>query len=533
MDFDVTDLECSDLGRLGADPLLSTNAENVVESSAAMNNSNEISGWDNLGTDLQLSILSVLRQQADKDSLQAVLQASHMMQLLASSLIHAAVVCDAEVLISRFPRHATLTSMQLVMEPPGNKPADPCIEMAVVISWMELNYASGISNSLRCVTDVKVELPYDAGGQQDKALVVAAIEALSHACPGLRSFCVNNLDRYNEALMIAFFIALGQHLPRLTELEIRVETTDSFDFEIAGIDWAACLPPALRKITLPFIDVDRSLMQHLVQMPKLVEVAAYSFCVLLQKEDGESIFKLDPDLCSWQLLKLAILPSFNAVSQFTAWPRVLIECIPSFEPFSNWQLGPPCPAQTAAVATAAERLSTCTYTPLALGDFFVISWEKRPKDPASAAGIILALAPLAGLIPKLLLKNWPINAALLDEVAQALPHTSNIAFELGCSLTSDAWVRLLTLTSVTEISFLLMGETIQLADFVSFMTAVPRAMHVGLAHGCLPILDFCSPLLSASDLEAWDRFEPLLAQRRIALGLPALTITDNRVRGGV
>ena len=526
MDIDVANLECSDLGRLGADPLLSTKADNVVEISAATNDSNEISGWDDLGTDLQLSILSVLRQQADRESLQAVLQTSHTMQLLASSLIHAAVVCDAEVLTSRFPRHATLASMQLVMQPAENKPTDPYIGIAAVIPWLETSYASGCSSRLRCVTDVKLKLPYDEGErwQQDEALVVAIIEALSRACPGLRSLCVHNLDRDNETLMIAFFKALVEHLPGLAELEVGLGSEYLFDLRIAGIDWAASLPPALCKLTLPLIDVDLSLLQHLVRMPKLVEVEAHR----LPEKDGDSWIQspLDSDSCAWQVLKLANLPSFNTVCQFTAWPRVLLNMTNSdFKCFSNWQLDPPCPAQTAAVLTAAERLTTCSYTASALGDLFIIKWEERLQDPASAAGIISALAPLARMIPKLRLINWPISAALLDEVAQALPQTSDIAFQYGCSMTSDAWVRLLTLTSVTHISFFLMGKSIQLADFVSFMTAVPRAISVGFDRRYIPVMDF-APVMSASDLEAWDRFEPSLAQRRRDMGLPPLTITD-------
>ena len=536
MDIDVADLECSRMGRIGDDLLqLSTidKDDNVVESGAAMNNSSEISGWDDLGTDLQLSILSVLRQQADRESLQAVLQTSHMMQLLASSLIHAAVICDAEVLISRFPRHATLTSMQLVMQPAEDKPMAPCIGFAAVISWLESSYACGCTSRLRCVTDVKLKLPYDQGevGQQDEALVVAAIEALSRACPGMRNLCVHNLDRDNEALMIAFFKALVEHLPGLAELEVGLGSEYLFDLQIAGIDWAASLPPVLRKLTLPLFDVDRSLLQHLVRMPKLVEVEADRLDVQLPEEDGDSWIQspLDSDSCAWQVLKLASLPSFKTVSRFTTWPRVLLEMTCSdFECFSNWKLGPPCPAQTAAVSKAAERLSTCSYTASALGDLFIIRWEEKLQDSASAAGIISALAPLAIMIPKLRFLNWPISAALLDEVAQALPHTSSIGFEGGCSLTSDAWVRLLTLTSVTHISFFMMGETIPLADFVSFMTAVPRSMSVGFFRCHVPIMDF-APVMSSGDLEAWERFEPSLAQRRMALGLPALTITEDRV----
>ena len=47
------------------------------------------SGWGSLGHDLHFSILSVLKQQKDKDSLQAVMQTSRDLRLLGSSLISA------------------------------------------------------------------------------------------------------------------------------------------------------------------------------------------------------------------------------------------------------------------------------------------------------------------------------------------------------------------------------------------------------------------------------------------------------------
>ena len=250
---------------------------------------------------------------------------------------------------------------------------------------------------------------------------------------------------------------------------------------------------------------------------ELEEVRVRSICA----SDGDGQQALQSDACRWRRLQIGHFPSFWDVCRFTSWPTV---CLALFGEYpACWTLGPPSPGQTQAVAQAATRLASCTGSMLH-GKSFVISWESFPTDPASSAGIISALAPMAGNITALSLNNWTITAALLDELALSLPHTSRLHFR-RCTFTSEAWLRLLTLASVTAIFFhavtkpedRLPEHQVRLLDAVAYTLSVPRAMKIYFQEGCL----------SASDLLAWRAFVPSLATRRSLLGVPPLTILDS------
>ena len=74
-------------------------------------------GWHNLGDDLQLKILSIFTQgRGDKDSLNVLLQTSHALRILVSSLIHKIEIRSIDALAT-FPRHATITAMELNLIP--------------------------------------------------------------------------------------------------------------------------------------------------------------------------------------------------------------------------------------------------------------------------------------------------------------------------------------------------------------------------------------------------------------------------------
>ena len=79
------------------------------------------SDWHSLGHDLHHSVLSVLKRRKDKVSLQAVMQTSRDLRLLASSIISAIEVRDGSVL-AHYPRHAAaINKIQLRMNPSPEK----------------------------------------------------------------------------------------------------------------------------------------------------------------------------------------------------------------------------------------------------------------------------------------------------------------------------------------------------------------------------------------------------------------------------
>ena len=194
----------------------------------------------------------------------------------------------------------------------------------------------------------------------------------------------------------------------------------------AGIDWAACLPAGLTKLHLWRVVLHRSLLQQLLRMPHLEDVQAWS----ISTHDDDLSRPVQSDACAWRKLQLGnMFPDFQEVCRFSTWPSgvklIETQCLEGPYTF-HWRLGQPSVEQTAAVATAAQRLSTCDFSS---SGTFKLSWQKwqgvghHISDAAAAADVISALAPLAGSIPALWLVDWPISTLLLDELARSLPHT--------------------------------------------------------------------------------------------------------------
>ena len=455
-----------------------------------------------LGEDLQLEVLKVLQEDADKESMQAVLQTSRDMRLRASSLIHKLVVYHVYGL-DWFPIHAAITSLELRLR------------LSHVVEWLS---TPAVAGRLLLVTRAKLQLVEHNDTEADdiQALLASVVDALAHACPNLRSLVASSL--YIPIVSSSFFEALRDHLPNLTQLEIcdddyTAHYHEGRAFDNAGIEWAACLPAGLTKLHLNSVKLHHALLQHLVSMPSLVDVRAWSLSV--GNDDLQT--PVQSDACAWRKLQLSEnFPDFRDVCRFTTWPSN-VELIGSH---FHWNFDPPSAAQTDAVATAAHRLSTCN---LSSSCTFNLSWKDAP-DVATIADIISALAPLAGGIPALCLEYCPITAALLDELALSLPHTHTLIFEDGCAIYSDAWVRLLTLTFVTTIYF---NSKINLGKALALATSVPRGM--SLSFGCYGgFYPAEAPprvqRLLRREPEAWDRFKAFLAKRRTAAGLPPVLI---------
>ena len=473
--------------------------------------------WSCLGSDLQLSILSSLKQQGDKDAIQAVLQTSRALRILASSLICKLEVCNLAAL-SCFPWHATVTTIELMMRP--LQPSEPNTHMDLpdVLAWLAATSAAG--RRLRAVTTLSMIMPYE--NRQLGASLAALILAVGQAFPNLRSLSVMGLTRSlnNEGPTAAFFQAVGQHLPNITTLRVWASCErNQFNLDIPCIDWAACLPAGLCTILLN-VGLHPALLQHLAQMPKLTDVESLS----LSKDryvDSPSIVQAEG--CAWRVLKLSEFPSYKEVCSFSTWPRFSLQSQHASIRFS-WTLRQHSPEQTLALATAAARLATCSEIAWPDSGFTVIGFNDPlpTEESASIIGVLSALAPLANKLPTLCLSRWAISAALLDELALALPHTHALEL-MDCFVSGEAWVRLLTLTSVTRLSISTPNYMspptmlrVALHEVTAFSASVPRAMTLPLGKSTL----------EDADVDAWDAFRQSLVTRRMVLGLPLLTIAQ-------
>ena len=460
-----------------------------------------------LGEDLKLEVVKALRRTADKASMQAVLQTSRDMRRRASSLINKLVVgWDGANAMTHFPRQAIITSLELQLR------------LIFVVEWLD---TAALTGRLLPVTRAHLAVPHEEQhyGHEGLDALGAIVAALAQACPNLRSLVVSCTDLSSGILTKAFFAALRDHLPNLTQLEV-VELGGrwpSFSLASEGINWVACLPAGLTKLHLNEVNLHHSLLQHLVRMPHLVDVQAWS----LSSED-ELHMPVQSDSCAWRKLQLGCMfPDFRDVCRFSTWPssvqvveidRPDRSCFEDVLTSCQWMLDPPSAAQTDAVAAAAQKLATCN---ISLSGTFTVIWKQMPDIASSTADILSALAPLAGRIPSLGLRNWPITSALLDELVLSLPHTHTLVIEEECTISSEAWVRLLTLSSVTTLTFL---AKVPLAEAVALAVSVPRAIH--LSFGCNGYPAF----RTRRERATWDTFVASLAARRTALGLPPVII---------
>ena len=488
------------------------------------------SNWDSLDNNLQLSILTLLIQQRDQQSLQALLQSSRGLRLLVSSLIRAIEIRAIDAL-ERFPRHATaITSVQLVIVSSARGRMEP----SRALTFLAAARLLATCGRLALATHVQLELPLELEEHTAPSMDVL-MESLGHACPMLRSLVVNQLHRDDEYATVAFFRGLGRALPGLVELEVAIHDDSSdYDLDIAGIDWAACLPPGLRKLHLPATHLHHELLDHLVQMPGLEDVAALSLSIMRERLGAERTLR--SEACTWRALKLVLLPNFQRVCSFTAWPAGMqlaqLKRLSGDGPLC-WKLIPLLgyaarQHQVQAVAAAAARLATCSCRDLAWhGRTFSIGWFRNwdtedvfLPEPADAAGVISALAPLANKIPTLCLKNWEVTAELLDEIALALPQTHGLLLK-SCFVDSGAWTRLLSLSSVTELGFSgehPLREQVTLLEATSFALSVPRAMTLWFGGDR-------GDVMSDIDQAEWDSFVLSLPTRRRDSGLPPITIS--------
>ena len=437
------------------------------------------SDWGNLGHDLHLSILSVLKQRKDKDSLQAVMQTSRDLRLLASSLISAIEVRDASAL-ARYPTHAAaITSMRLKMRRRSHKGVR--MESPGMVIWLQATSAACFKR-LAAVTIVHVELPHKSRAI-DPATMDSLLASIAQACPSLHSLSMESIDRTDEDLIRAMFTAIGQHLPGIIELQLRISTSIN-NFAIAGIDWAVCLPRGMQKFTSK-VNLHHELLQQLVLMPALTAVDVWGLSI-----GGEELLEVQSDACTWRILRLeSRFPSCLELGRFTA-PMPLLHLICDAP---TWVLGSAAQGP-AIVARAAAWLSQIQNRTDELSLWFSSAATR------STASLISSLAPIPSLV-SLQLSKWPVTEGTLDELAEALPNMRKLTLNF-CSISDSAWPRMASLTSVTELTidrFRSSDENtvVPLAQIIAFTSAISRPMSLTLKGGCV----------SAEDQAGWEAFE--------------------------
>ena len=474
--------------------------------------------WHSLGHDLQLSILSVLKQRKDWRSLQAMMQASRGLRRISSSLISRIDVVNARALAC-FPKFAALTSMRLgFMLRSGDADQATELEPYALVAWLQAT--SAVCNRLETVTEVYMTLV----DSMDAATLGSLVESLARACPSLRSLHIDDIDRQNEQLVAAMLTAIGQHLPRIVELGLELchmgtEGHRDYNLDITGIDWAACLPRGLQKFRSS-VHLHHELLQQLAQMPVLTEVAVWSLGNRDPGHEEEEQREVQSDACMWRKLQILgyLFPTPADLCSFTAWPPHLRLLFDRDYDIGGWVLDARLPysRQSLALTTAAARLSQSLVPTDNIGwDDFSLGWGKAIPDAAAAVGFISALAPMSALsIPRLTLDHWPVTERTLDELVKALPFVSELTL-VDCSISSGAWLRMLSLKSVTHLA--LFRAPVSLTQVVAFTSVVSHYMALECA--------------DSTDDAGWHDFQGALMEQRRQTGLPPIDVLAYRISG--
>lgn len=358
--------------------------------------------------------------------------------------------------LAHYPRlAAAITSMQLRMRPSPLED-EAYLEPACMVTWLQTTSAA--CDRLAAVTIVRVDLPEPVSKAMNPAIMDTLLASIGRSFPHLRCLRIDGIDRDDKDLGRAMFIAIGRRLPRIVELLLDWDCSSRrhhgrfWSFNIAGIDWAACLPRGLQKFTSE-ADLHHKLLQQLVLMPSLTEVAVRSL--------GNKVTEVKSGGCAWRILRIKSgFPSCQALARFTA--PILLLHLHCNAPVV-WRVGA---AEEPVLVKAAAWLSQLRNCPKELCLSSGCSYNASPT-----AGVITSsLAPLSGQLVSLELSHWAVSEGTLDELAQALPNISKLTLQ-SCPISSGAWSRLASLTSVTELA-IDGGGAVPLARIIEFASAI-------------------------------------------------------------
>ena len=231
-------------------------------------------------------IVSHLWSAKDKKSLQALMQTSRDLRVVVSSMIHTVEIHTVEIVNTDskqlFPRHATIQGLGLSKVSPPDAAA-----------WLRDFAASGpeAADRLLKIESVTFSLRY---GLKPKD-IAPLLDAISHLCPKVCRLkaCIGG----DRGVNLALVQSLGRCLPYLKELTLNDGGLGLLDFKRESIDWSACIPPKLTKLSMSESTLPCKLIQHLVQMPTMVEVEAYRF------DDKTDADPIETEACAWKVLR--------------------------------------------------------------------------------------------------------------------------------------------------------------------------------------------------------------------------------------
>ena len=239
---------------------------------------------------IRYCIVSCLWKAKDRESLQALMQTSRELRVMISSMIDAVVVQDAESM-HIFPRHAIVRKLGL-----GRCPAKAVI-------WLRTFAASGPRADKRLLQIESVNLNVSLHpkeiqlcGEVKPEDITEVFDAIASLCPNMHSLAVRLSEE--RAINIALLQSLGKQLPHVTELCLDSVWVDILQDIGDNVDWPLHIPPNLTKLSLPSSTLPRDLIQHLVQMPTLVEVSAAGL-----DDDPGGRPAINTETCAWKKLR--------------------------------------------------------------------------------------------------------------------------------------------------------------------------------------------------------------------------------------
>ena len=463
--------------------------------------------WDELNTDVHQIILSFLWRQKDEASLNAVMQTSRELRLQASALISKIKVANM-LALRHFPRHATLRTLELTMRP----------EKAAM--WLQATWAA-VPVRLMTVSKVQVHMSSTEGGNAWEDVsdhLEPLLGSISCACPNATSLEVFSLHFGDEEahLAAAFFQAL-QLMPHLLELRVDHRPGDEV-VQLAGRSaqqWAACFPPALRKLAMPGVAIHDSMLQHLVSMRSLIELEVFSLCAYGARGPFPTV---QSEECAWQILRLHGIPAWGLINSFTTWPTGLkLEVSSRLPPRPinfEWALDvPPSEQHQQAFGEAAAKLSASIGDPPSLS--LVLAFDRiedEPSDVVAALALISALAPLDAFLHGVCFRRWRVTAEVLQALTVALPNAVALGLK-DCVLDVRAWLRL-SIQPRLGCLMVLDKTRITLSQVLTLARDVGQKLDIVVGPGCM----------TPSDQMAFPKAMQSLSARRNSLDLPPVTI---------
>lgn len=335
----------------------------------------------------------------------------------------------------------------------------------------------------------------------DPDTMVSLLASIGQACPNLSCLCITDIDHFGVDSLLAMLTAIGQHFPRIVELQLDMDEAarllDKWDFNMAGVDWAACLPRGLQKFRTS-VNLHSDLLQQLVQLPSLAEVVVGRM--------GEGAAEVQSG--GWRTLRTECFPSYKSLGRFsTAMPLLHLYS----DAAAHWDLDATSQTEGPAVAKAAAWLSQISNCPREL----FLSCGRGLPDAATGAGIITALGPLSDLV-SLQLDHWSVSERTLDELAGVLPNISK-----SCSICIGLWLRRSRLLSPSLTDQLLLSrDTISSSILLARLIARPRAISGPMTP---PTFEDGSAL-SQAERAGWGAFKQALEEHRWNRGQPRITV---------